>query len=144
MLLALKARKALKATQAQRARKAPKGEPGADGATGPKGDTGPQGPQGLKGDTGPIGPQGVLGFLQQPSSTDWNHLTNPGIYELSTGNTIHYPGTETDKWILLVLTVGLTWVIQLAFPVGIISNFHYQRESTTGKQFTWGGWSKVS
>ena len=112
----------------------PKGEPGADGATGPKGDTGPQ---------GPIGPQGVLGFLQQPSSTDWNRLTNPGIYELSTGNTTHYPGTETDKWILLVLTVGQIWVIQLAFPIHITSNFHYQRESSAGDKFTWGSWSKV-
>lgn len=116
----------------------PQGIPGATGAQGPKGDTGPAGPQ------GPVGPQGVLGFLQQPSSTDWNRLTNPGIYELSTGNTTHYPGTETDKWILLVLTVGLTWVVQLAYPVGITSNFHYQRESSTGNQFTWGGWSKVS
>jgi hypothetical protein len=128
----------------------PKGEPGADGATGPvgpqgpKGATGPQGPQGLKGDTGPEGPQGVLGFLQQPSSTDWNHLTNPGIYELSTSNTTHYPGTETDKWILLVLTVGLVWVVQLAYPVNITSNFHYQRESSTGNKFTWGAWNKVS
>ena len=112
-----------------------KGEPGADGATGPKGATGPQ---------GPIGPQGVLGFLQQPSSTDWNHLTNPGIYELSTGNTTNYPGKETDKWILLVLTVGLTWVTQLAYPVGITSNFHYQRESSAGNKFTWGKWSKVT
>ena len=139
--------------------KGDKGEPGENGKMGPQGPRGFQGPQGVpgiqgprgdKGDIGdigpqgPTGPQGVLGFLQQPSSTDWNHLTNPGIYELSTGNTTHYPGTETNKWILLVLTVGLVWVVQLAFPVGITSNFHYQRESSTGNQFTWGGWSKVS
>lgn len=122
----------------------PKGEPGADGATGPKGDTGPVGPQGPKGATGPEGPQGVLGFLQQPSSTDWNHLTNPGIYELSTSNTTHYPGTETDKWILLVLTVGQIWVTQLAFPIKITSNFHYQRESSSGDKFTWSTWNKIS
>ena len=122
----------------------PKGATGPEGPQGPKGATGPEGPQGPKGDTGPIGPQGVLGFLQQPSSTNWNHLTNPGIYELSTSNTTHYPGTETDKWILLVLTVGQIWVTQLAFPIHITSNFHYQRESSTGDQFTWGAWSKVT
>lgn len=107
---------------------------------------GSEGPQGPAGPQGPVGPQGVLGFLQQPSSSDWNNLDNPGIYELSTGNTTNYPGTEIDKWILLVLTVGGTWITQLAFPVGITATFFYQRESTvkSGTYHSWGAWNKLS
>lgn len=128
----------------------PQGEPGEDGAEGPQGPqgipgaTGAQGPKGDTGPQGPIGPQGVLGFLQQASSSNWNELTNPGIYELSTSNTTNYPPASPSFWILLVLTVGGTWVTQLAFPIGVTANFFYQRESSTGTQHTWGSWSRIS
>lgn len=130
-----------------------KGETGAQGEQGPQGEAGPQGEQGPQGETGPqgatgpqgpIGPQGVLGFLQQASSTNWNYLTNPGIYELSTSNTSNYPASSSSFWILLVLTVGGTWVTQLAFPIGVTANYIYQRESSTGTQHTWGSWNKIS